>query len=114
MAARGRKSIQNSKTQTRDVERSADGSPSAGYDTAGFLDYVETASDRGVGNIQLGRLNEAANLRRRIGQDLQAWVRVEAEARFAGWVIERRRNEARLGMQNSGEECGQGAAARTV
>ena len=62
-----------------------------GYTTPGFLRCVENASDQSVGNVQLSRLNEAANWREHIGQEIQEWIRANAEAMFAGWVLECRR-----------------------
>lgn len=68
---------------------------SAPCDSTGLLAYLETASDRGVGQIQLNKLNEAANIRSRILADLQEWVRASAEVLYMDWVM-KRRQDARL------------------
>jgi hypothetical protein len=79
------------------------GSRMAGYSTAGFLHYVEGASDRGLGDIELSRLNEAANIRDRIADDIQDWVRANAEALHVGWVRRRRQEEQKAAVDIVGE-----------
>ena len=70
-------------------------------DPAGLLVYLETASDRSVGQIQLNQLNEAANLRRHIAGEIQDWVNATAKALYASWVIQQR--EARKRESQAGE-----------
>ena len=70
----------------------------------GLLNYMEfEASDRGVGSIQLHKLNEAANLRDRIRGEIEEWARLRAEAMFAQWVLDRRKagNDSESRIQDS-------------
>jgi len=64
--------------------------PIEAYTTDGLLSYIEGTADRGLDNVELNRLGEAANIRRRIMEDIQDWVRVNAEAMYANFVRGRR------------------------
>lgn len=67
--------------------------PRRNYGTAGFLGYVEQASEVSLGNVQLSRLAEAANIRGRIAGEIEDWVRAQAEALVAGWMLEQEKSQ---------------------
>lgn len=57
----------------------------------GFLGYALKCSLISADQLHLSRLNEAANMRKRMNGLLKEWVQVEAEALFAQWVAESQR-----------------------
>ena len=61
------------------------------------LDFLLVCSDVSLRDFELSRLNEAANVRKNLIDILDRLVQVEAEARFARWLIEHRHELVSIG-----------------
>lgn len=68
------------------------------------LEFLLSASNRSRGDFVLARLSSAANLRKQIRGLRDELVAEEAEAMFAGWLIEHRGALLELGRTDTLQE----------
>jgi len=66
------------------------------YDPDGLLAYLDTASERSVGQIELNKLAEVSQLRKRVQADIEEMIRIWAEAMYANWVMQQHRSKPAL------------------
>ena len=62
------------------------------YDLEGMLNYLAKASDMSVSNVELARLAEEVDLRRKVLEDVEDWIHCRVIRIFAALIREQRTN----------------------
>lgn len=57
------------------------------------LEYLAVSSEEALSSFELSRLSHASNLRKRARHVLEQVIQAEAEARFAGWLVQCRKDD---------------------